>query len=87
MYAAVGRQGVPNGGIVCTRIGCIVIDPPLSPAIGDVLNTQALAKSKIFWDGYYANRKARPDTLPPPVLYVLNTTYRATHTFGNQSVR
>jgi glyoxylase-like metal-dependent hydrolase (beta-lactamase superfamily II) len=85
VYAVMGRQGVPNGGIVCTRIGCIVIDPPLSPAIGDVLNTQALAKSKIFWDGYHANIKRRPDTLPPPVLYVLNTTFRATHTFGNQS--
>ena len=26
VYSFVGRQGVPNGGIICTRIGCIVID-------------------------------------------------------------
>jgi glyoxylase-like metal-dependent hydrolase (beta-lactamase superfamily II) len=85
VYAVLGRQGVPNGGIICTRIGCIVIDPALSPALGDTINTQALAKSKIFWDSYHAARKERPATLQPPVLYVLNTTFRATHSFGNQS--
>lgn len=85
VYAVVGRQGVPNGGIICTRLGCIVIDPPLSPAIGNTVNTQALTKSKIFWDAYHAAQKGRPATLQPPVLYVLNTTFRATHSFGNQS--
>ncbi len=85
VYAVVGRQGVPNGGIVCTRVGCIVIDPMLSPAVGNTINTQALTKSKIFWDSYHAAMKGRPATLQPPVLYVLNTTFRATHTFGNQS--
>ncbi len=85
VYAVVGRQGVPNGGIICTRLGCIVIDPALSPALGDTINTQALTKSKIFWDAYHAAQKGRPATLQPPVLYVLNTTFRATHTFGNQS--
>ena len=85
VYSFVGRQGVPNGGIICTRIGCIVIDPPLSPLVGDTINSQALSKSKIFWDNYHNTRKERPGTLQPPVLYVLNTTFRATHTFGNQS--
>ena len=85
VYAVVGRAGVPNGGIVCSRNGCIVIDPALSPVLGAAINSQALAKSKIYWDSYYAARRERPGTLPPPVLYVLNTTFRATHTFGNQA--
>ncbi|MEI6235107.1 MAG: MBL fold metallo-hydrolase [Planctomycetota bacterium] len=85
VYAVAGRQGVPNGGIICTRIGCIVIDPPLTPTLGDTMNSQALSKSKIFWDAYHAGRKERAGTLQPPVLYVLNTTFRATHSFGNQS--
>ncbi len=85
VYSFVGRQGVPNGGIICSRIGCIVIDPPLSPTLGDTVNSQALAKSKTFWDAYHNTRKERAATLQPPVLYVLNTTFRATHTFGNQS--
>ncbi len=85
VYAVVGRQGVPNGGIICSRIGCIVIDPPLSPELGDTVNAQALAKSRIFWDSYHAAKKERAATLQPPVLYVLNTTFRATHSFGNQS--
>jgi hypothetical protein len=36
VYGVFGRQGVPNGGIICTRIGAIVIDPALSPALNMV---------------------------------------------------
>ncbi|HLX63141.1 MAG TPA: MBL fold metallo-hydrolase [Planctomycetota bacterium] len=85
VYGVFGRQGVPNGGIICTRIGCIVIDPPLSPVLGANVNNLALAKSKVFWDSFHAARHEKAATLQPPVLYVLNTTFRATHTFGNQS--
>jgi glyoxylase-like metal-dependent hydrolase (beta-lactamase superfamily II) len=85
VYALSGRAGVPNGGIVCTRNGCIVIDPMLSPMLGETVNAQALSKSKIFWDSFHNAKHERPATLQPPVLYVLNTTFRATHTFGNQS--
>jgi glyoxylase-like metal-dependent hydrolase (beta-lactamase superfamily II) len=66
-------------------LGAVVIDPPLSPTVSALLKTQAEAKSRAFWDGLHANRKDRPRTQAPPVLYVLNTTYRASHTFGNQS--
>lgn len=85
VYAVAGRQGVPNGGIICSRNGCIVIDPALTPTLGNAMNQQALAKSKIYWDSFYAAKRERPGTLQPPVLYVLNTTFRATHTFGNQA--
>jgi cyclase len=85
VYVAQGKLGAPNGGIICTRIGTVVIDPMLSPALGELLNTQAQAKSKIFWDNFHASRKEKQRTQAPPVLYVLNTTYRASHTFGNQS--
>jgi cyclase len=56
----------------------------LSPTIGASLRGQAEAKSRIFWDNLHAKGKERARTLAPPVLYVLNTTYRGTHTFGNQ---
>lgn len=84
VYVAAGRLGAPNGGIVCTSKGCVVIDPMLSPGLGALLQTQAVAKSRIFWDNLHAQQKTRQQTLAPPVLYVLNTTFRATHTFGNQ---
>ncbi|HYF52034.1 MAG TPA: MBL fold metallo-hydrolase [Planctomycetota bacterium] len=85
VYVAQGKGGAPNGGIVCTRVGAVVIDPMLSPTLGDLLNTQAQAKSKVFWDNFHASRKEKPRTQAPPVLYVFNTTYRGSHTFGNQS--
>jgi glyoxylase-like metal-dependent hydrolase (beta-lactamase superfamily II) len=84
VYVAAGKLGAPNGGIICTRIGCVVIDPMLSPTIAQTLHTQAQAKSRIFWDNLHAQRKERPRTQAPPVLYVFNTTYRASHSFGNQ---
>ena len=84
VYVYQGKQGAPNGGIICTRIGCIVIDPPLSPTIGAAMQTEALGRSRIFWANFHAQRKENPRTQPPPVLYVLNTTYRASHSFGNQ---
>ncbi len=84
VYVAAGKMGAPNAGIVCTRIGCVVIDPMLSPTIGETLNAQASAKSRIFWDNLYAKLKERQRTQAPPVLYVFNTTYRGSHTFGNQ---
>lgn len=84
VYSATGKGGAPNAGIICTSTGCVVIDPPLSPTISALLKTQAEAKSRIFWDNQYANRKERPKTQAPPVLYVINTTYRASHSFGNQ---
>ena len=87
VYAAVGKQGAPNAGIVVSSIGAIVIDPPLYPGLGERLNADALARSKTFWDELYKNRKERPQTQAPPVLYVLNTTYRASHTFGNQAFK
>jgi glyoxylase-like metal-dependent hydrolase (beta-lactamase superfamily II) len=85
VYVAQGRAGAPNAGIVCTSLGAVVIDPPLSPSVSALLKTQADAKSRAFWDSLHANRKDRPRTQAPPVLYVLNTTYRASHSFGNQS--
>jgi len=85
VYAAVGKGGAPNSGIVLTRIGAVVIDPPLSPTIGERINAFAWAKSKIFWDNLYKNQKSAPSTLAPPVLYVLNTTYRGSHSFGNRA--
>jgi glyoxylase-like metal-dependent hydrolase (beta-lactamase superfamily II) len=85
VYVAQGKGGAPNAGIICTRIGAVVIDPMLNPALGDLLNTQAQAKSKAFWDNFHLARKERQRTQAPPVLYVLNTTYRASHTFGNQA--
>ncbi|MCY3018425.1 MAG: MBL fold metallo-hydrolase [Planctomycetota bacterium] len=84
VYVAAGKLGAPNAGIVCTRIGCVVIDPMLSPTVSASLHSQALAKSRIFWDNVHAQRKERARTQAPPVLYVLNTTFRGTHTFGNQ---
>lgn len=84
VYVAAGRAGAPNAGIICTRVGCVVIDPMLSPTIAASLHQQALAKSRIFWDNLHAMRKERQRTQAPPVLYVINTTYRASHSFGNQ---
>jgi len=83
VYAAIGREGAPNAGIIVTSIGAIVIDPPLSPDLGERLNLDALRRSKTFWDQKHRSTGQR--TGPPPVLYVLNTTYRASHTFGNQA--
>jgi glyoxylase-like metal-dependent hydrolase (beta-lactamase superfamily II) len=80
-----GKMGAPNAGIVCTRLGCVVIDPMLNPALGDALNVQAQAKERVFWENLYALRKEQKRTLAPPVLYVFNTTFRANHTFGNQA--
>jgi glyoxylase-like metal-dependent hydrolase (beta-lactamase superfamily II) len=85
VYAAAGKGGAPNAGIVCTSLGCVVIDPPLSPSISEQLKAQAEARSRAFWDNLYSTRKERPPTQAPPVLYVLNTTFRASHSFGNQS--
>jgi cyclase len=56
----------------------------LSPENGRALQAEALAKSRIYWDQLYKQQKERPRTQAPPVLYVLNTTFRGTHTFGNQ---
>ncbi|MFH0939100.1 MAG: MBL fold metallo-hydrolase, partial [Planctomycetota bacterium] len=85
VYVAIGKLGAPNAGIICTRIGCVVIDPMLSPVLGDALNAQAQAKSRIFWDNLHSAGKTLKRTQAPPVLYVFNTTYRASHSFGNQS--
>jgi cyclase len=85
VYVAAGKAGAPNAGIICTRLGAVVIDPMLTPSLGDQLNAQALQKSKIFWDNFHTTRKERQRTQAPPVLYVINTTYRGSHTFGNQS--
>lgn len=87
VYAAVGKLGAPNAGIVVSSIGAVVIDPPLTPVLGARLNADALVRSRAFWDELYKNRKERQPTQAPPVLYVLNTTYRASHTFGNQAFR
>ena len=84
VYVYQGKQGAPNGGIICTRIGVIVIDPPLTPTIGSAMQAEANSRSKIFWDNFHAQRKEKQRTQAPPVLYVLNTTFRASHTFGNQ---
>ncbi|HYG77253.1 MAG TPA: MBL fold metallo-hydrolase [Planctomycetota bacterium] len=84
VYVAQGKAGAPNAGIICTRQGCVVIDPMLSPTVSASLHSQALAKSRIFWDNLHTQRKERARTQAPPVLYVLNTTFRASHTFGNQ---
>lgn len=84
VYAAMGKDGAPNAGIVTTSIGAVVIDPPLSPEIGKNINLAALRASKVFWDEKFRAGKERMPTLAPPVLYALNTTYRASHTFGNQ---
>lgn len=85
VYAALGRQGAPNAGFVLTSLGAVVIDPPLSPELGERLNLDVLRRSKVFWDEKHRASGARARTLAPPVLYVLNTTYRASHTFGNQA--
>jgi len=85
VYAAVGREGAPNAGIIVTSLGAIVIDPPLAPGLGDRMNADALNRSKTFWDELHKNRSEKPRTLAPPVLYVLNTTYRGSHSFGNQA--
>lgn len=85
VYVAAGKLGVPNAGIICTSIGCVIIDPMLSPIEGEQLQADALIKSKIFWDNLHTQRKERKHTLAPPVLYVLNTTFRGSHTFGNQA--
>lgn len=84
VYAAVGRLGAPNAGIILTSLGAVVVDPPLSPELGQRLNLDALRRSKVFWDEKHRRTGERARTLAPPVLYVLNTTYRASHTFGNQ---
>jgi glyoxylase-like metal-dependent hydrolase (beta-lactamase superfamily II) len=84
VYVAAGKLGAPNGGIICTRVGCIIIDPMLSPTIGDALHAQAVAKSRLFWDNLWAKSPSKPRTQAPGVFYVLNTTFRASHTFGNQ---
>src|SRR5437588_179138 len=68
VYVYAGKAGAPNAGIICTRIGCIVVDPMLSPTIGSALETEALAKSRLFWTNFHAQRKERPQTQPPPVL-------------------
>ncbi|MBI3829351.1 MAG: MBL fold metallo-hydrolase [Planctomycetes bacterium] len=83
VYAAVGRDGAPNAGVVVTSLGAIVIDPPLTPTLGDRMNADALSRSKAFWDDLYKGRSEKPRTLAPPVLYVLNTTYRGSHSFGD----
>jgi cyclase len=85
VYAAVGRLGAPNAGIILTSNGALVVDPGLCPDWGGRLNLDALRRSKTFWDSKHRGPGQAPPTLPPPVLYVLNTTYRASHTFGNQS--
>ncbi|MCW8132090.1 MAG: MBL fold metallo-hydrolase [Planctomycetota bacterium] len=85
VYGAEGREGAPNAGIVLTSLGAIVIDPPLTPDLGDRINADAMSRSKAFWDDLYKSGSDRPRTLAPPVLYVLNTTFRGTHTFGNQA--
>lgn len=84
VYVAAGKLGAPNAGIICTSLGCVVVDPMLSPTVAANLHAQAMAKSRIFWDNKFAARKERPRTQAPPVLYVLNTTFRASHSFGNQ---
>jgi cyclase len=84
VYVAAGKMGAPNAGVICTSTGCVVIDPMLSPSIAATLHAQAQAKSRIFWDNLHAQRKEHPRTQAPPVLYVLNTTFRASHSFGNQ---
>ena|GEM_PF-1979962 len=84
VYVAAGKNGAPNAGIICTRIGCVIIDPMLSPTISEQLHNQAIAKSRAFWETYHQRSKERQRTQAPPVLYVLNTTFRASHTFGNQ---
>ncbi len=85
VYAAVGKGGAPNGGIIVTSLGAVVIDPPLNPELGKRLNFDALQRSKVFWDQKHRLANVQPLSQAPPVLYVLNTTYRATHTFGNQA--
>ena len=85
IVAMMGQDGAPNGAVIATSKGAIVIDPPLSPEHGQVFNQEALRRSKNLWDQLYSSKKRDADTLPPPVLYVLNTTYRASHTFGNET--
>ncbi|MCZ7644741.1 MAG: MBL fold metallo-hydrolase [Planctomycetota bacterium] len=85
VYAAVGKDGAPNAGIITTSLGAVVIDPPLSPEIGQRLDQDALRMSKTFWDEKWRLNKDRKPTLAPPVLYALNTTFRASHSFGNQA--
>src|SRR3954467_5660649 len=74
VYVAAGKLGAPNAGIIGTRIGCVVIDPMLSPTVAQGLHTQAQAKSRIFWDNLYTQRKERLRTHAPPVLYDFNET-------------
>jgi cyclase len=85
VYAAVGKEGAPNGGIILSSVGAIVIDPPLNPELGFQLNVDALRRSRAFWTQLYADGKQEPPSDYPPVLYVINTTYRGSHTFGNPS--
>jgi glyoxylase-like metal-dependent hydrolase (beta-lactamase superfamily II) len=84
VHVTAGKGGAPNGGIICTRVGVIVIDPMLSPTVGEAIQSQAAAKSRIFWDNLYSTLRRKPRTQAPPVMYVLNTTFRASHSFGNQ---
>lgn len=84
VYAAIGKDGAPNSGIVVTQLGAVVIDPGLNPDVGGRLRDDALLKSRVFWDNLWRRRNEKPPTLPPPVLYVINTTYRSSHSFGNQ---
>jgi glyoxylase-like metal-dependent hydrolase (beta-lactamase superfamily II) len=85
VYVVEGRDGAPNAGVVCTRLGVVVVDPPLSPRMGRELRQIAEARSRNFWDELHRNLKQQPRTQAPPVLYVINTTHRATHSFGNQA--
>jgi cyclase len=85
VYAAVGRLGAPNSGIILSSNGAVIVDPGLSPDVGTRLNLDALRRSRTFWDAKFRAPGQTAPTLPPPVLYVLNTTYRASHSFGNQA--
>ena len=85
----VGRTGrSERRHLICSRNGCIVVDPlALSPELRRAHDQHAGACEKPHLLGFRTTQRAkeRAATLPPPVLYVLNTTFRATHTFGNQS--
>ena len=85
IVAMIGQDGAPNGGVIATSKGAVVIDPGLSPETGAVFNQEAKSRSSKLWDEIYRSKKREAETLPPPVLYVLNTTYRASHTFGNEA--
>lgn len=81
--AAVGDKGAPNAGIICTNLGVIVIDPPLNQELGQTLLLDAQRRSLAYWTAKNAAAPARSNTAAPPVLYVINTTFRGSHSFGN----